>query len=121
MRSPMCSRPPPLTVRPPHGIVQVGRDSLPQEAVFRVAQVHSPQMVVIAPVAAVFEEVGFVVVEPHERCVHALQRQAEVADWPRVTLLHVVVLEHPVLETCGHENSVNQYDENNFIDYQSAT
>lgn len=56
-------------------------------------------MVVIAPVVAVLEEVGLVVVEPHEGCVHALHGQAEVTDWPRITLLHVVVLEYPILQS----------------------
>lgn len=88
-----------LTVRPPHGVVQVRGQPLPQRAVLRVARVHPPQAVVVAPVAAVPEEVGLVVVQPHEGGVHALRGQAEVADWPRVPLLHDVVFKHPVLLT----------------------
>lgn len=56
-------------------------------------------MVVIAPVVAVLEEVGLVVVEPHEGCIYTLHRQAEVTDWPRITLFHVVVLEYPILQS----------------------
>lgn len=51
-----------LTIRPPHGVIQVWWQPLPQRAVFRVAQVHTSQVVVVAPVVVVPEEVGFVVV-----------------------------------------------------------
>lgn len=95
-----------LTIWPPHGVIHVWREPLPKRAVLRVAQVHPPQVVVVAPVATVLEEVGLVVMQPNKRCVHSAQGQAEVTDWTRVTLLHVVVFKHPVLHTWGHDGSV---------------
>lgn len=62
-----------LTIRPPHGIIQVWWQPLPKCAVFRVAQVHTPLVVIIAPVVAVLEEVGFVIVEPNKGCIYAFQ------------------------------------------------
>ena len=58
-------------------------------------------MVVVAPVVGALEEVGLVVVRPDEGGVQALHGQAEVTDWSRVTLLHIVVFEDPVLQTLG--------------------
>ena len=51
-----------LTIRPPHGVIQLVWQTFPQAAVFRVTQVHTSQVVIVAPVVVVLEEVGFIVV-----------------------------------------------------------
>lgn len=53
-------------------------------------------MVVVAPVPVVLEEVRLLVVQPDKHSVHPFHGQAEVTDRPRIALLDVIVLEHPI-------------------------
>lgn len=91
--------PPPrlvLTIRPAHGIIQHAGDTSPQGALGRVARVHAPCVVVIAPVQLVLKEISPVIVGPGEDGIDATWREAEVGDGSWVPFLYVVVLKHPV-------------------------
>lgn len=85
-----------LTIRPAHGIIQHAGDTSPQGALGRVARVHAPCVVVIAPVQLVLKEISPVIVGPGEDGIDATWREAEVGDGSWVPFLYVVVLKHPV-------------------------
>lgn len=85
-----------LTIRPAHGVIQHAGDTPPQGALGRVARVHAPCVVIIAPVQLVLKEISPVIVGPGEDSIDAAWREAEVGDGSRVPFLYVVVLKHPV-------------------------
>lgn len=85
-----------LTIRPAHGIIQHAGDTSPQGALGRVARVHAPCVVIIAPVQLVLKEISPVIVGPGEDSIDATWWEAEVGDGSRVPFLYVVVLKHPV-------------------------
>lgn len=87
---------PVLTIRPAHGIIQHAGDTSPQGSLGRVARVHAPCVVIIAPVQLVLKEISPVIVGPGEDSIDATWREAEVGDRSRVPFLYVVVLKHPV-------------------------
>lgn len=85
-----------LTIRPAHGVIQHAGDTPPQGALGRVARVHAPCVVIIAPVQLVLKEISPVIVGPGEDSIDATRREAEVRDGPWVSFLYVIVLKHPV-------------------------
>lgn len=92
-----------LTVRPAHGGVQCAGDAPPQGALGRVAGVHAPCVLVIAPVQLVLKEISLVIVGPGEGSVDATRREAEVGDGPRESFLYVIVLKQPVSVSWGEK------------------
>lgn len=92
-----------LTVRPAHGVVQRAGDAPPRGAPRRVARVHAPCVLIVAPIPLVLKEISLVIVGPGEGGVDTAGREAKVGDGPRESFLYVSVLKHPVSVSWGEK------------------